>query len=205
MRLARKLGIGAIAVGVVMAFVGASSAMAGNTALCELHEQPCAAANIYQGHFEALAANPKFLTNITDIACKKSRILGFALGLASPQTTHLEALTFTEDCLTEAGFPCVIESTELGLLLILRTALNLGFATTDNTRVLISCPGVALHCIFDMAAEMHVTGSPNANSLAEIHALELPLEQAEGMFCPEETFFDALYKIVEPDPIAITG
>jgi hypothetical protein len=75
----------------------------------------------------------------------------------------------------------------------------------DNTRVLVSCPGAAIHCIFDMGTEMHVTGSPNANSLAEIHALESPLEVAEGMFCPEEASLDALYKVVEPDPIAITG
>jgi hypothetical protein len=205
MRLMTKLGLTAAATLAVFAIGGAGTAAAGNTALCEQPEQPCAAANIYQGHFEALAANPKFLTDITNIACKKSRILGFALGLANPQATHLEALTFTEDCLTEAGFPCVVESTQLGLLLILRTELNLGIATMDNTRVLVSCPGVAIHCIFDMGTEMHVTGSPNANSLAEIHALESPLEVAEGMFCPEEASLDALYKVVEPDPIAITG
>jgi hypothetical protein len=61
-----------------------------------------------------------------------------------------------------------------------------------------------MHCVFDMGTELHVTGSPNQNSLAEIHALESPLEVAEGMFCPEEASLDALYKIVQPDPIAIT-
>jgi len=52
---------------------------------------------------------------------------------------------------------------------------------------------------------MHFLGSPNQNSLAEIHAVELPMEQGEGLFCPEETKFDALYKVTQPDPIAITG
>ncbi len=205
MRFIKAVGCAAVAAMAAMAFVGVSSALAGNTALCEKHEEPCPAARIYQGHFEAVVENPRFLTNITNLACKKGRILGIAEGLASPQSTHLEALTFTEDCLTEGGFPCVVESTELGLLLILRTELNLAIATLDNTRVLISCPGVAMHCVFDMGTELHVTGSPNQNSLAEIHAVESPLTQGEGMFCPVEASFDALYKITQPDPIAITG
>jgi hypothetical protein len=204
MRLARKVGLAVLAAMVATAIVNASAASASSTALCKKHQEPCSAANTYQGHFEAVTANPKFLTSLGDVSCNKGRILGFALGLASPQTTHLEALTFNEDCLTAGGFECVVESTELGLLLILRTELNLASGTMDNTRVLISCPGIAMHCVFDMGTELHVTGSPNQNSLAEIHAIQAPLEVAEGMFCPEEVSLDALYKIVQPDPIAIT-
>jgi hypothetical protein len=203
MRLARSLSIGAIA-SVVMALAGASAAMASNTALCTRHEEPCAAAHIYQGHFEALASNPTFLTNATSITCSNGRILGFALGLASPQVTHLEELAFGE-CETAGGIPCVVESTELGLLLILRIALNLGSAKMDNTRVLVGCPMIEIHCVYQMSPVMHVAGSPNANSLAEITSVELPLEQGEGMFCPAEPSFDAAFKVVEPDPIAITG
>ena len=205
MKLARKIGVAVLAAMTVTAIAGATAANAGTTALCEKHEQPCPAARIYQGHFEALAANPKFLTNIGDVTCNKGRILGFALGLATPQETHLEALTFTEDCLSEGANPCVVESTELGPLLILRTALNLGEAKFDHTRVLVSCPALMMHCVFEMGTEIHVTGSPNSNALAEIHAVESPLEVAEGFFCPQEASLDALYKIVEPDPIAITG
>lgn len=204
MRLAKKFGLAIFAAMVATAIVSASAATASSTALCKKHEEPCSAANTYQGHFEAVTANPKFLTNLGDVSCQKGRLLGFALGLASPQATHLEALTFTEDCLTVGGFECVVESTELGLLLMLRTALNLASATMDNTRVLVSCPGIALHCVFDMGTELHVTGSPNQNSLAEIHAIQSPLEVAEGMFCPEEASLDALYKVVQPDPFAIT-
>lgn len=205
MKLGRKIGMAALAVMTVTAITSVTAANAGTTALCEKHEQPCPAARIYQGHFEALAANPKFLTNLGDVTCNKGLILGFALGLATPQVTHLEALTFSEDCLSEGGNACVVESTELGLLLILRTALNLGEAALDHTRVLVSCPALMMHCVFEMGTELHVTGSPNQNSLAEIHAVESPLTLPEGMFCPMEASLDALYKIVLPDPIAITG
>jgi hypothetical protein len=203
MRFARKIGVVALTAMIATAIVSANAATASSTALCKKHEEPCSAANTYQGHFEAVAASPKFLTTIVDVACKGGRILGYALGLAIPQSTHLEALTFTEDCLTEGGLECAVESTELGLLLMLRTALNLATATMDNTRVLISCPGT-MHCVFSMATELHVTGSPNQNSLAEIHALKAPLANPEGMLCPVEASFDALYKITQPDPIAIT-
>ncbi|HET7485739.1 MAG TPA: hypothetical protein VFJ64_10245 [Solirubrobacterales bacterium] len=205
MKRMRTLVLAAATAAALIAIAGVSTATASNTALCEQHEEPCAGANIYVGHFEALAENPTFLTNATSISCHKGRILGFALGLAIPQVTHLEALTFTEDCLTEGGSPCAVESTELGLLLILRIALNLASAKMDNTRVLVSCPMVMIHCIYEMSPVMHVSGSPNANSLAEIKAVELPLKQGEGMFCPAEPKFDAEYKVVEPDPIAITG
>jgi hypothetical protein len=205
MKRARKLGVAVLAAMAVTAMVCATAANAGTTALCEKHEQPCPAGNIYQGHFEALAANPKFLTSLGDVTCNKSRILGLAFGLATPQVTNLEALTFTEDCLSEGANGCAVESTELGLLLILRTALNLGEAKFDNTRVLISCPALMMHCIFELGTEIHVTGSPNSNALAEIHAVESPLEVAEGFFCPQEASLDALYKITQPDPIAITG
>jgi len=186
-----------------MAIAGTSTAMASNTALCTHHEEPCAAGRIYEGHFEALAENLTFLTNAINVVCKKGRILGFALGLASPQVTHLEALAYTE-CLAQGAVACTVESTEIGLLLILRTALNLGSAKMDNTRVSVSCPGVPIECEYEMSMVMHASGSPSANALAEITAAGLPLEGV-GMFCPAGPSFDAEYKVVEPDPIFITA
>jgi hypothetical protein len=187
-----------------MATMGTSTAMAGNTALCTHHEEPCEAGNTYQGHFEALSSNPTFLTKATSITCGKGRILGIATGLASPQVTHLEEVAFSE-CATTGGIPCVVESTELGLLLTLRIALNSASAKMDNTRVLVGCPMIEIHCVYEMSPVMNFSGSPNANALAEIVAEKLPLEQGEGMFCPMGPSFDAKYNVVEPDPIFITA
>lgn len=205
MRLIKKLGFATVAAVATMALTGASSAMAGNTALCVVHEEPCAAANTFEGHFEARATVARFLTDITNIACQQSRLLGFALGLNNPQVTHLEQLTFTEDCLTEGGFPCVVESVEFGLMLLLRIALNLGSVRIHNTKVLVSCPGAEIHCVFGGLPLLHALGSPNGESLAEIHGNEVELEVAEGFFCPEEAKLDVLYKVFLPDPVAITG
>ena len=206
MRLSKLHGLAAIAAMVVMASIGTSSAAAeGPTAFCEKHEDPCEAANVYVGHVAAVAENPRFLTGETSIVCKKSQLLGFNLGLGNPLTIHLQLLNFTEDCLATGGFGCEVNTTELGLLLLLRTALNLATVQTHGIKILVNCPGTGIHCGYTgLWGPLHALGSPNGESLAEIRAEEIPLEQT-GLFCPEETKFDALYRLVLPDPIAITG
>lgn len=206
MRLSKAKALAVIATAITMTAIGASSATAdGPTALCEKHEDPCEAASVYVGHIAAVAENPRFLTSSTDIICKNSQLLGFNLGLGNPLTIHLEVLNFTEDCLTTGGFACAVNSTELGLLLLLRTALNLATVQTHGIKILVNCPGAGIHCVYGgLFSPLHAVGSPNKESLAEIRAEEVPLEPG-GLFCPEETKFDALYKLLLPDPIAISS
>lgn len=204
MRLSKAFSFALVAVTAV-AIIGASSAAAETTALCKKHENPCAAANIYVGHFDAVAANPVFLTSLTNITCKKAHLLGYALGLGNPLTIHLEAFNFAEDCLTTAGDECVVNPIELGLALLLRTGSNLGSLQLHDTKVLVSCPASFIHCVYGGLPVFHVIGSPNKEALASVHANEVPLEHGEGFFCPEETKLDALYKVVLPDPIVISS
>lgn len=188
-----------------LALIGPSTAMAeGPTAFCEKHEDPCEAANVYVGHVASVAENPRFLAGETSIICKKSQLLGFNLGLGNPLTIHIQLLDFTEDCLATGGFACEVNAANLGLLLLLRTALNLATVDTDGIKILVNCPGAGIHCGYSGLTNLHALGSPNQEALAEIRAEEIPLEQF-GLFCPEETKFDALYRLGLPDPIAITG
>lgn len=204
MRFVKKYGPIAIVAVFALSLIGASSAMAGPTALCKKHEQPCAAENVYQGHFEAVAETPRFLTEITDITCKSARILGYALGLGSPQITHLEKYDFSEHCLTTGGQKCVVQATELGLLLTLRVELNFAI-TQSHAKVLLSCPGAGIHCVYGGLPSFYFLGSPDGESLATLHSNNVFLESGEGLFCPEETYFDGLFEVLLPDPIAITG
>ncbi len=206
MRLSMKLlGIVVVSALAGMAFIGTTAAAAeGPTAFCEKHENPCEAASVYVGHIAAVAENPRFLTGETNIICKKSQLLGFNLGLGNPLTIHLQLLNFTEDCLATGGFACEVNATNFGLLLLLRTALNLATVDTDGIKMLVNCPGAGIHCEYSGLTGLHALGSPNQESLAEIRAEEITLEQS-GLFCPEETKFDALYRLGLPDPIAITG
>jgi hypothetical protein len=188
-----------------VAFLGASTASAETTALCKKHENPCAAANIYTGHIEAVAENPKLLTNAGTIQCKKALFLGNALGLASPLIIHVEKFDFFDDCLTAAGSPCEFHSLELGLALLLRTASNLGTLTIHDTKVLLSCPEEFVHCIFGGLPVFHMEGSPTKETLASIQANEVPWEHGEEMLCPMEAKLDANYKVTLPDPIVISS
>lgn len=205
MRLTKAHGLIAIAAVAATAFVGTSSATAGPTVLCKKSEAPCEAANIYTGHFEAVAENPTFLTTSGDVSCDESVLLGNALGLGSPLLIHLELLTFSGDCLLdESTTACEVVATGLGLLLLLRTAANLGFVQS-HAKVLVNCPGAAIHCPYGGLPLFHAAGSPNKETLATITANEVLLEHGESLFCPEETKFDAEYKVQLPDPIVISG
>ncbi|HEU4682602.1 MAG TPA: hypothetical protein VFS51_12680, partial [Gemmatimonadales bacterium] len=133
MRSIKMLGLAAVAAVAAMAFVGVSSAMATNTALCtESGVLVCPAGKVYTGHIEGLAVNPVLLGTIFGIqgtiSCEHSKILGNALGLGNPQVTHIESITFTGNCKTSLGASCTVKSTTLGLVNLLKTAPNLGTA-----------------------------------------------------------------------------
>jgi len=204
MSLRMKCGLATMAA-LTIGLIGVPSAMAGTTALCEKFENPCEAASVYVGHIAAVAENPRFLTSTVDITCKQSQLLGFNLGLGNPLTIHLEVMTFSEDCLTDEGDACVVQTNELGLPLLLRTEANRGTLQFHDTKILVSCPGAFIHCVYGGLPVLDFLGSPNGKTLASIHANEVLLEHGESIFCPEETKLDALYKVVLPDPIVISS
>ena len=205
MTIRKTCGAAMVLAAIAIVLTAAPSASAGTTALCEKLENPCEAASVYVGHIAAVAENPRFLTSTVDITCKKSQLLGFNLGLGNPLTIHLELVTFTEDCLTNEGDPCVVQTNQLGLPLLLRTEANIGTLQFHDTAVLVSCPAAFIHCVYGGLPIFDFLGSPNGETLATIHANEVLLEHGESLFCPEETKFDALYKVVLPDPIVVSS
>src|SRR6476469_3536806 len=153
MRLIKMLGLAAIAALAEMAFVGASNASATNTVLCKVNQLVCPAGSEYTGHVEWLAIEPTLKGTFVGISgtytCKHSIVLGNALGLANPQVTHIEKITFTT-CHLLAPFvnqSCEISSKALGLLDLLKTAPNLGLETSLNSTIFIKCgTGNLLEC-----------------------------------------------------------
>ncbi|MDX6608354.1 MAG: hypothetical protein QOF85_279 [Solirubrobacterales bacterium] len=205
MRTQKALGLILACAVTAMALLGASTASAETTALCKKHENPCAAANIYTGHIEAVAVNPKLLTSLTTIQCKKALFLGNALGLANPLIIHVEKFEFFDDCLTAGEDPCEFKSLELGLALLLRTGSNLGTLTLHNTKILVSCPMEFIDCVYGGLPIFHMEGSPTQETLATILTNEVLWEHGESVFCPMEAKLDATYKVTLPDPIVISS
>lgn len=201
MRLVKKLSFAAIAAAASMAFVGLSSAQAnGSTALCNNTSLPCN--SVYTGHLELLSTIVQFL-GVADITCLHSKLLGNALGLGSPQVTHIEEMTLSscESCSIN-----VIDKT--GLATTLKTAPNLGTYTSEGFAVLVECIGV--HCVWGGLPEgVHVKGGSvtlSGTGLATIVVNKVELRRLSGgFFCGSNVFMDATYTLLLPHALFISS
>jgi hypothetical protein len=205
MRLIKMLGLSTIAALAAMAFVGASSASAGPTALCSIHVDPCPAGFQQVGHFEALAVDVLLLTQAGPILCTHSVLLGNALGLNIPLVIHVTYLDFL-NC-NIAGNPCEVITLETGLALLLRTALNHGLLQLHNTRFLVNCFAPFIHCVYGgLPLALALGHNAALNELATIHTNGALWEPVGGMFCPPgDLKLDALYRINLPHPVYIVS
>jgi hypothetical protein len=205
MKLIKMLGLATVAATVAVAFVGASSASAGPTALCAIHVNPCPAGFEQVGHFEALAVDVLLLTLAGPILCTHSVLLGNALGLGNPLLIHVTYLDFL-NCNLGGAF-CEVNTLETGLALLLRTALNEGLLQLHNTRFLVNCFAPFIHCIYGGLPLALVLGHNAAlNELATIHTNGQLWEPLGGMACPNgDLKLDALYRINLPHPVYIVS
>jgi hypothetical protein len=200
-RLIKMFGLAAIAAVVAMAFIGASSASATYTALCKEHVAlGCPDGQVYTGHVEATSNHAELLASGLNILCKKSHVLGEALGLAS-DTADNKSLIIHVSLL---GFGECTDTVEVldqvGTLLVLKTALNLGTGTASGFVVLVEKFG--LHCLYGgIATGAHALGGNPATIVATKIELE---KKSLDFFCPSEASWDATYTVTLPKPIYIT-
>jgi hypothetical protein len=184
-----------------MAFVGTASALAeGSTAACRANETPCSAENLYTGHAEGAATNVILLTNLTNVACSESHILGNILGLSNPAIGHLELFTFTS-CKTSSGTPCTVKTISLGLIEVLRTGENLGIGTSNGgTEERVTC-GFIIDCVYGGKPTLHIEGGEHPT----LEANGSLLLGTGGSVCPEQAELDALYELVLPETLYISS
>lgn len=212
-RLIKMFGLAALAAVAAMAFMGASSASATSTVLCKENVLNCPAAQQYTGHIEGLAVNPKLTTSLGTVECEHSVILGDALGLSGlhetggthvwlPQVTHIKEkkdISFTGNCHVGAT-PCDIETQKTGLLLLLKTGVNVGTLESHDNEVLVNC-GIVIHCVYGGLISTNALGS-TATTLGEVHA-NTTVQALSGLLCPAQATWNALYKIVLPHVLYI--
>jgi hypothetical protein len=89
MKSIKMIGLAAFAALLVVALVGASSAMAENTQLCKADETPCAAGNVVSHvHEQTLTGAPAtLLSSLGNVLCT-ALFLGDTLGLGAPLVIH---------------------------------------------------------------------------------------------------------------------
>jgi hypothetical protein len=206
MKFRSSLGFMSIVTAVVMATVGASPAVARETALCNQHVAlNCPEGHVITGHLEAKATHILLKTSLGNILCTGGHFLSNALGLANPQVTHLELLSLTGCKETTFSTGCTVSTVKLGLWLLLKTALNLGTLEFHDTESLLSCSSIGLHCIYGGLPTFHAEGTTPVAMLGAVRASETVLTSTGGGFCPATSKLTATYSITLPDLLYITS
>jgi hypothetical protein len=104
-------------------------------------------------------------------------------------------MSFTGNCKDSFGDSCPVTTVKTGKLDLLRTAANLGTATSLGNEVLIKCTGfINMDCVFGGTPQLHAEGSP----VKHLTANEAVLVPVSGTGCPSNPRWDALYKITQP-------
>jgi hypothetical protein len=203
MKLIKMLGLAAVAAVAAMALVGAGTAMAtGPTALCKVHTDPCPAGSLYPAGtvVEGLATDPILLGTFFGftgtVLCEHSLVTGkLENALGTPLKVEITKITFTGNCKSTFGGSCTVTTAKLGLLDVLKTALNLGIATSLGNEVKVVCGGFpSIECTFGGTPELHVEGHP----VKHLTANGAALTAVSGSACPTNPRWDALYKVIKP-------
>lgn len=129
-------------------------------------------------------------------------MLASALALGSPEVWHIESLILT-GCKDESfNTPCTVTTVALGLLLLLRTSLNVGTLERHGTEVLYSCPSLVFHCIVSGLPKIDAEGTTSTQMLPMLDTLNTSVTLS-GPFCPATAHWKAKYEIVLPDLLYI--
>lgn len=204
MKYIKTLGLTVVAAVAAMALVGAGTAMAtGPTALCKEHIDACPEAKLYPvGEIiEGLATNPVLLGNFFGftgtVSCEHSVVSGKIeeKALNTPLKILINKITFTGNCKSTFGGTCTVTTVKTGLVDLLRTALNLGIATSLGNEIKVVCGGFpSIECTFGGTPELHAEGSP----AKQLTANAAVLSAVSGSACPTSPRWDAVYKIIKP-------
>jgi hypothetical protein len=202
MRMLKSLALAAVAALAVMAFVGATSAMAENTQLCTVETSPCPSGNVVT---HVHATDPLALLHaegfgiLIDLLCE-ALFLGTVLALGAPQITHGE---FTFSGPMGAGGPCVnmksngtTENCQSvkevgtlgGLLSGLKEGTELGSAIGSEFEILTECAG--FHCIYKAEGlKGHALGPllAGGGSTGNVSIANKEVKKVSGFLCPENS------------------
>ncbi len=188
MKSIKILSLPAVAAAVAMAFVGASSAMAGNTALCKADQNPCAKANLVT-HLHALTAagnKAVILNNILNVECDLLYLSSSVGKLGAPQV--IQGNFTYSNCEGACEVEEVSETSTFKLLRTCHETANLAL----TGEMFVNC-AFGLECIL---ASEEMRGLAKG-ALLPFTGEEEIFEQDElipvgGFFCPEEAKLDFL-------------
>jgi hypothetical protein len=198
MKLLKMFSLAALAALVTMAFVGAGSAMAESTVLCEVMpdvedgvdledvEDGVCTDPITHVHEETLpGAKAKLLSNALNVECDVL-FLGDVLGLGNPLVIHSGKLTYTN-----CNMGCVVKQEGTALINVLKTGHETAQVTGEG-QVHVEC-GVFIDCKYNGTG---LTATAKGSLLAaseengEVTLSEQTTNKVGGALCPATAKLD---------------
>jgi hypothetical protein len=191
---------------VVVAFAGTSSAMATNTALCAVNEDPCSSENqVKTLHLVNVSSPPMiFWGSLINSLCLSGSLDVEVLEPGSPQLLNsTEFISYWcgwkaqhNECELEVPWDWEEEGRSFPKFSLLKNGENSGILTAESGEIFYSCYEWSMYCLFafqGMEFSMYgATGSHNGIVVAE----KLPLTLAEGSsyMCDDSTLFSVLFE-----------
>jgi hypothetical protein len=184
MKSIKTLGLAAFAVLMAMAFLGASSAMAGSTQLCMNDEDPCGSVIEHVHEQTSKGAPARLLSSLGNVTCD-ALFLGSTLGLGAPLVIHGN-FTYT-NCLRNGEACTVTEVSTSSLIEVLRTAAETAKLTGEG-EVNVQC---GINCTYN-GEELSGTskGALLAGGTGESSTSEAVVHHVGGAICPETSRLD---------------
>jgi len=223
MKRIKMLGLASVAVAVLTAFVGASTASA--TVLCKTSATTSCPAGWAMAKGEKLhvvleTGGSSVLTEeapehtVKAIVCTASTVEGEVTSAGSATETvkaNVTALTFT-GCTSPklGGTACTFTTLKGGTLEAHANSGGNGTLTSSGTEMTTSCNSIfgSIHCIFTTNNTNigTVNGTPTTGKTATLKVFEALLTQvATSPLCPEKAGWDGEYEITTPDTLSITA
>jgi len=186
MKPTKMLGIATIATVTVMAFAGASSAMAQSTALCKVDENPCAKANqVTEVHF---VAEPILIhTSAMDYEC--NALLSATVGeLGEPQVLTAQSLQYTS-----CNQGCTRTVKKLGKLSLERTEAETAKISGSGFEIYVQCSG-QIDCTYAFnGLNGTALGALLTGDNGHLRFEGATLEKIGGFLCPTVATLSALF------------
>jgi hypothetical protein len=188
------LGLAVTAAVMAMAFVGASSAMAGNTALCATDQDPCASplTHVHEATLPGNENRAKLLTNIATIQCQVLFLGSTSTGLANP-------LSLTGNfTYTECNLGCTVTEVSKSVnIQVLKTATELATIKGEG-EVLVNCPLLGLHCVYKgeglvghgLGPLLTASEEPKGETNGATNLQEQEVAKVSGSGCPTTSKLD---------------
>jgi hypothetical protein len=181
MKPIKMFGLTALAALLAMAFVGASSAVAENTALCKAEEESCSAANTISHVHETSVGKGVLKSKLPTIECTVL-FLGDVQPADSPALHISGQFTYT-NC---NNFCKVKEETPSASIEVLKTASELASVTGEGL-VNVSCPFINCNYV-GTGLEGHALGPLTSSQANGSVVLTEQNTEKESGSCPEEAF-----------------